>query len=114
MATVGGDEALLAQLGNHLWTPVDYESIEKVDFWIVEEETPPELDIDDIELENVIYQDNAVPITGAGDEETELTEPILDSNVVQFGSDDTGGSGSGPYDNILSFDAVNLDECYDL
>lgn len=34
--------------------PIDYESIHKVDFWIIEEEGPSELD----DIDNVIYHEN--------------------------------------------------------
>ncbi|KAF2322650.1 hypothetical protein GH714_026613 [Hevea brasiliensis] len=41
--------------------PIDYECIEKIDFWIVEEEPPPELDTE--ELEEALYQEDAILIT---------------------------------------------------
>lgn len=44
------------------YDPIDYESIDKVDFWIIEEEAPPEFDVDELENENVIYQDDAIPV----------------------------------------------------
>lgn len=40
--------------------PIDYELGDKVDFWVTEEETSPELDID--EIENLIYDESAIPI----------------------------------------------------
>lgn len=47
------------------YDPIDYESIDTIDFWVLEEEeeAPPELDID--EIENLLYRgDNAIPIVG--------------------------------------------------
>ncbi|KAF7810248.1 hypothetical protein G2W53_036991 [Senna tora] len=40
--------------------PIDYESIENIEFWITDEDTSPFLDYD--ELENMIYDEQAVPI----------------------------------------------------
>ncbi|XP_038995722.1 uncharacterized protein LOC120120036 [Hibiscus syriacus] len=42
------------------YDPIDYESIDHVDLWVTEEETPPELDID--EIDNFLYHDNAIPV----------------------------------------------------
>lgn len=42
------------------YDPIDYESIDDIDFWVVEEEEPPELDID--EIENALYNANARPV----------------------------------------------------
>ncbi|KAF7814776.1 uncharacterized protein G2W53_028745 [Senna tora] len=39
--------------------PIDYESIENIEFWITDEDTSPFLDYD--ELENMIYDEQAVP-----------------------------------------------------
>ncbi|KAJ1391324.1 hypothetical protein SESBI_36715 [Sesbania bispinosa] len=110
------------QFTSHRWEhkkrsydPIDYESIDKVEFWVVEEEAPPEFDVDDIE--NVIYQDNAIPIVGeshnAGDEEVGISgQPVLDSHDLQPGSGgDVGGSSANV--NILDFEGVDLNEYYD-
>ncbi|XP_039035558.1 uncharacterized protein LOC120172051 [Hibiscus syriacus] len=43
------------------YDPIDYESIDHVDFWVTEEETPPELDID--EIDNFLYHENAIPVS---------------------------------------------------
>ncbi|KAF7835278.1 hypothetical protein G2W53_010137 [Senna tora] len=40
--------------------PIDYESIENIEFWIIDKDTSPFLDYD--ELENMIYDEQAVPI----------------------------------------------------
>jgi hypothetical protein len=41
------------------YDPIDYESIDDIDFW-VNEEAPPELDIN--EIENLLYHEDAIPI----------------------------------------------------
>lgn len=40
--------------------PIDYESVDKIDFWVFEEEPTLELDIE--EIESVLYNENAIPI----------------------------------------------------
>ncbi|XP_039048882.1 uncharacterized protein LOC120189745 [Hibiscus syriacus] len=42
------------------YDPIDYESIDHVDFWVIEVETPPELDID--EIDNFLYHENAIQV----------------------------------------------------
>lgn len=42
------------------YDPIDFESIDNIEFWVVEEERSPELDAD--EIENIIYHDSAVPV----------------------------------------------------
>lgn len=39
--------------------PIDYESIEENEFWVMEEDDSPLLDYD--ELENMLYDDQAIP-----------------------------------------------------
>ena len=49
------------------YDPIDYECIDHADFWVVEEDGPPEFDankINEIEHENNIYQENVNPIIG--------------------------------------------------
>ncbi|KAG5013053.1 hypothetical protein JHK86_025314 [Glycine max] len=41
------------------YVPIDYESIDHVDCWVIEEETPPNLDID--EFKNALYHESAIP-----------------------------------------------------
>ncbi|XP_028554503.1 uncharacterized protein LOC114580604 [Dendrobium catenatum] len=48
------------QLKKRHYDPLDYTCVEMVDFWILEDETTPELDLQD--LENEIYKENAIPI----------------------------------------------------
>jgi hypothetical protein len=40
--------------------PIDYESIDKTEFWIVEDEEPPCLDYE--ELEAALYEEGAYPV----------------------------------------------------
>lgn len=53
------------------YDPIDYEFIDKLEYWVTEEEAPPEFDDQDHEIENVLYQDNAIPIV---DESSSLGE----------------------------------------
>lgn len=49
------------------YDPIDYESIDKVDFWIVEEEPSGELDADELDElieENFASIDNILPSNG--------------------------------------------------
>jgi hypothetical protein len=42
------------------YDPIDYEFIDKINFWVFKEEASPQLDIN--EIENVLYRVNAIPI----------------------------------------------------
>ncbi|KAK8938660.1 hypothetical protein KSP39_PZI011656 [Platanthera zijinensis] len=44
------------------YDPLDYTSIDSLDFWVVEEEPTPELHYN--EIENEVYAKNAMPIVG--------------------------------------------------
>ncbi|KAK8952239.1 hypothetical protein KSP39_PZI004582 [Platanthera zijinensis] len=44
------------------YDPLDYTSIDSVDFWVVEEEPTPELNYN--EIENEVYAENTMPIVG--------------------------------------------------
>jgi hypothetical protein len=46
------------------YDPVDYDCIDKTDFWIAEEVSPPELENDEV-MEQAIYGDDAIPIIDA-------------------------------------------------
>lgn len=39
--------------------PIDYESIDQIDYWITEEDNSPLLDYD--ELQNMLYNQDAIP-----------------------------------------------------
>lgn len=53
-----------SELKKRTYDPVDYECINNVDFWVVEEEAPPEFDDNEAELENNIYEDDARDVAG--------------------------------------------------
>ncbi|GMY38460.1 hAT dimerization domain-containing protein [Fagus crenata] len=61
--------------------PIDYESIDKTEFWIVEDEEPPCLDYE--ELEATLYEEGAYPVNEGS------------SSHVQ-GDDEVGGTNLGP------------------
>ncbi|KAF7815169.1 hypothetical protein G2W53_029138 [Senna tora] len=69
------------------YDPIDYESIDKVDFWITEE-TPPDFDDQEFDNENLIYQEHAFPAESSrqGVEENDMNitdQPILDVGVSE-------------------------------
>ncbi|XP_057444664.1 uncharacterized protein LOC130736909 [Lotus japonicus] len=61
----------LSELKKRTYDPVDYECINNVDFWVVEEEAPPEFDDNEAEFENNIYEDDARDV--AGGEEVDIS-----------------------------------------
>ncbi|KAF2308868.1 hypothetical protein GH714_022331 [Hevea brasiliensis] len=42
------------------YDPIDYECIDRIDFWIVKEEPPSKLDMEEVEV--VLYQEDVIPI----------------------------------------------------
>ena len=42
------------------YDPIDYACIDETDFWIVDEDRPVELDVED--LENILYEEKSIPI----------------------------------------------------
>ncbi|XP_039113715.1 uncharacterized protein LOC120249272 [Dioscorea cayenensis subsp. rotundata] len=91
------------------YDPVDYDCIDKTDFWVAEDECPPELDYEEIMDDNV-YGDNAIPIFDDrhGQDDVDIQEEV---NLQDFG--DVGGVGGhasfdqrfdGNDDINLSFD----------
>ena len=42
------------------YDPIDYACIDKIDFWIVDEDESEELDIE--ELKNLLYEEGSIPI----------------------------------------------------
>jgi len=47
--------------------PIDYESIEKIEYWVIEEDSPSDLDYE--ELEKILYDDQACPIIDVNQDE---------------------------------------------
>ncbi|XP_057452499.1 uncharacterized protein LOC130744326 [Lotus japonicus] len=86
------------------YDPIDYESIDNLDFWVAEEEeTTPEFDADDID--DFLFTHNSTPVVG----QTSRTNG--GENVGSY-----GGAASGAYEdpNISAYDGVDLSDCYDL
>ncbi|XP_057418955.1 uncharacterized protein LOC130713181 [Lotus japonicus] len=84
-----------SELKKRTYDPVDYECINNVDFWVVEEEAPPEFDDNEAELVNNIYEDDARDV--AGGEEVDISEePLMESVDFQIGANVE----SSPFDGI--------------
>ncbi|XP_057739696.1 uncharacterized protein LOC130956704 [Arachis stenosperma] len=86
------------------YDPIDIQSIDTVDFWVMPDEDDPEFTNGDIEgIENLIYTDNAMPSypTYGGDVELDVNFPnVADStNTASFGgTSDDGDFGLPVYD----------------
>ena len=44
-----------------IYDPIDYACIDETDFWIVDEDKPIELNVE--ELENLLYEEGSIPIS---------------------------------------------------
>ncbi|XP_075659224.1 uncharacterized protein LOC142629126 [Castanea sativa] len=72
--------------------PIDYASIDKTEFWVVEDEKPPFLDHE--EIENALYKEGAHPIEEGSsshvqrDMDNEVIEDDDDINLESFGDED--------------------------
>ncbi|XLS60769.1 hypothetical protein HN51_014997, partial [Arachis hypogaea] len=81
------------------YDPIDIESIDIVDFWVMADEDDPEFTNGDIEgIENLIYKDNAMPSYSkyGGDVEVDVDLPDVadSSNTASFGgTSEDGGFG---------------------
>ncbi|XP_016171360.2 uncharacterized protein LOC107613746 [Arachis ipaensis] len=97
------------------YDPIDIQSIDTVDFWVMPDEEDPEFTNGDIEgIENLIYTDNAMPSypTDGGDVELDVNFPNVadSSNTASFGgTSDDGGFGLPVYDG----DVGTLNDNYD-
>ncbi|XP_072086975.1 uncharacterized protein [Arachis hypogaea] len=97
------------------YDPIDIQSIDTVDFWVMPDEEDPEFTNGDIEgIENLIYTDNAMPSypTDGGDVELDVDFPNVadSSNTASFGgTSDDGGFGLPVYDG----DVGTLNDNYD-
>ena len=50
------------------YDPIDFQSIDTIDFWVIADEDDPEFTNGDIDgIENLIYTDNAMPSYPKGD-----------------------------------------------
>ncbi|KAL6333575.1 hypothetical protein AAG906_028760 [Vitis piasezkii] len=43
-----------------IYDPIDYTCIDETDFWVVDDDQPAELDVE--ELENLLYEEGSIPI----------------------------------------------------
>ena len=43
-----------------IYDPIDYACIDETDFWVVDDDQPTELDIE--ELDNLLYEEESIPI----------------------------------------------------
>ncbi|XP_057418760.1 uncharacterized protein LOC130712967 [Lotus japonicus] len=83
-----------SELKKRTYDPVDYECINNVDFWVVEEEASPEFDDNEAELENNIYEDDARDVAG-GEEVGISEEPLMESVDFQIGANVESSSFDG-------------------
>ncbi|XP_057731876.1 uncharacterized protein LOC130946977 isoform X2 [Arachis stenosperma] len=97
------------------YDPIDIQSIDTVDFWVMPNEDDPEFINGDIEcIENLIYTDNAMPSypKDGGDVEVDvdLLNVAYSSNTASFGgTSNDGGFGLPVYDG----DVGTLNDNYD-
>ncbi|XP_072076729.1 uncharacterized protein [Arachis hypogaea] len=97
------------------YDPIDIQSIDTVDFWVMANEDDPEFTNGDIEgIENLIYTDNAMPSypKDGGDVEVNVDLPDVadSSNTASFGgTSEDGGFGLPVYDG----DIGTLNDDYD-
>ncbi|XP_052118718.1 uncharacterized protein LOC127748378 [Arachis duranensis] len=102
------------------YDPIDIQSIDTVDFWVMPDEDDPEFTNGDIEgIENLIYTDNAMPSypKDRGDVELDVDLPNVadSSNTASFGgTSDDGGFGLPVYDGDIGTLNDNYDFCYKL
>ncbi|XP_050249173.1 uncharacterized protein LOC126696481 [Quercus robur] len=77
--------------------PIDYASIDKTEFWVVEDEEPPFLDHE--EIENALYEEGAYRIEEGSsshvqrDMDNEVIEDDDDINLESFGDEDDAPPG---------------------
>ncbi|QHO37499.1 uncharacterized protein [Arachis hypogaea] len=97
------------------YDPIDIQSIDTVNFWVMPDEDDSEFTNGDIEgIENLIYMDNAMPSypKDGGDVELDVDFPNVDdsSNTASFGgTSDDSGFGLPVYDG----DVRTLNDNYD-
>ncbi|XP_057733755.1 uncharacterized protein LOC130948909 [Arachis stenosperma] len=97
------------------YDPIDIQSIDTVDFWVMPDEDDPEFTNGDIEgIENLIYTDNTMPSypKDGGDVELDVDLPNVadSSNTASFGgTSDDGGFVLPVYDG----DVGTLNDNYD-
>ncbi|KAK7267397.1 hypothetical protein RIF29_20069 [Crotalaria pallida] len=94
------------------YDPIDYESIDNVDFWVVEEEASPEFDVENLG-DDVIYQENGTPIFGESSKHNEETDVTNQPSLTSFFDLESGGGASNEDANVLAYDGFNVNEYFD-
>ncbi|RVW15995.1 hypothetical protein CK203_101950 [Vitis vinifera] len=69
-----------------IYDPIDYACIDETDFWIVDDDQPVELDVE--ELENLLYEEMSIPINEVEDDEDGGDVAIERLDVENFGFPD--------------------------
>ncbi|PNX78135.1 DNA binding protein, partial [Trifolium pratense] len=98
------------------YDPIDYESIDDIDFW-VNEDAPPELDIN--EIENLLYHDDAIPIVenlsrnNQGDDEFDTSEFQVEADNVVDGNGGSNGEDVGTSNVNFDYGETNLEDYND-
>ncbi|XP_016164920.1 uncharacterized protein LOC107607485 [Arachis ipaensis] len=97
------------------YDPIDIQSIDTVDFWVMADEDDPEFTNGDVEgIESLIYTDNAMPSypNDGGDMEVEvdMSDVVIESSNTSFGGiSEDAGFGLPVYDG----DIGTLNDDYD-
>ncbi|XP_075665181.1 uncharacterized protein LOC142634813 [Castanea sativa] len=90
--------------------PIDYASIDKTEFWVVEDEEPPFLDHE--EIENALYEEGAHPIEEESSSHVQRDDappgfrdknhpiPIEDEDEDEDDDNDASGGAFGSHDDI--------------
>ncbi|CAJ2645630.1 unnamed protein product [Trifolium pratense] len=98
------------------YDPIDYESIDDIDFW-VNEDAPPELDIN--EIENLLYHHDAIPIVenlsrnNQGDDEFDTSEFQVEADNVVDGNGGSNGEDVGTSNVNFDYGETNLEDYND-
>lgn len=59
------------------YDPIDYESINDIEFWIMEKETSTTPILDYTEMENILYNEDSIPKFGLDKDEGEILNLCL-------------------------------------
>ncbi|KAK2388537.1 hypothetical protein QL285_062213 [Trifolium repens] len=100
------------------YDPIDYESIDDIDFW-VNEEAPPELDIN--EIENLLYHEDAIPIVESSlrnnqddDEFGTMPFQVEEDNDVEVNLGGSNGEDAFIPSVIFDYGETSFDEYNDV
>ncbi|XP_058757670.1 uncharacterized protein LOC131630946 isoform X2 [Vicia villosa] len=84
---------------NRAYDPIDYESIDDIEFWIMEEDANTIPILDTNEMENILYMGESIPIIGSDKE----GEEALNKGVEEEGLN----LDSFPQENVNSYNGAN-------